>query len=58
MTAWALANGHETFEILDQMLTTALKRRQKAAQDIETRRLAFARCFRLEHVFPARCRIL
>ncbi len=40
------------------MLTTALKRRQKAAQDIETRRLAFARCFRLEHVFPARCRIL
>jgi hypothetical protein len=58
VTAWALATGHETFEILDQMLTTALKRRQKAAQDIETRRLAFARCFRLEHVFPARCRIM
>ena len=51
-------DGHEKFEILDRMLTTAVTRRQRAAQDIETRRLPFARRFRLKHVFPARCQIM
>ena len=52
ITAQALVGGHETIDILDQMLTMAAKRRQQAAKDIETRRLLAARTWRLEHVFP------
>jgi hypothetical protein len=52
VTAQALLQGSETIDILERMLTTALKRRQQAAKDIETRRLLFARTWRLEHVFP------
>ena len=52
VTAQALLQGSETIDILDRMLTTALKRRQQAAKEIETRRLLFARTWRLEHVFP------
>ena len=42
VTAHALLGGREKVDVLDQMLTTAVKRRQKAAQEFETRRLAFA----------------
>ena len=52
VTAEALLGQHEKFDVLDRMLTTAVKHRQRAAQDIETRRLLFVRTWRLEHVFP------